>query len=211
MYNLLSLQSDVGAAGGKGIPEFESKPDIDFLNYTKGYAIGSQKTHPDYLFGAGLALRTDLVRTIYNNFNINLVGRKGSKLLSGDDLELVNYIKLMGYRLYPTDDVQYIHVLKANRLTEEYRIKMYDGLMLALPISDMMNLAINDEHVSNYIISYLKSEAALFLHYLMFWSKRDITRWKSFVDRVRYWGVFKLLSVYFNCVKVKKKYRKTKR
>lgn len=206
MYNVLATKPEVGAAGGKGVPEFECEPDPRILDHLTGYAVGSQISHPEYLFGAGLTLRTEVVRTIFNNFKSTLVGRQGGKLLSGDDLELVNYVKLMGYKLYPTDDVHYIHVLKANRLTEDYRVKMFEGLMLALPVGDMMSRALKDEPLTDYIISYCKSELLLFIYTLMFWQKRDLTQMKSFVKRFRYWGMFKLISVYNNCVDIKKKY-----
>lgn len=207
MYNILATNPEVGAAGGKGIPEFESEPDPRILPYLTGYAVGSQTEHPEYLFGAGLTLRTEVVRTIFNNFQSTLVGRQESKLLSGDDLELVNYVKLMGYKLYPTDAIQYVHVLKANRLTEEYRIKMYEGLMLALPIGDMMSLAYNNGSMLNYFMNYLKSELALLKYSLSFWQKKDITQLKSFVRRIRFWGIFKMISVYKNCVNIKKEYQ----
>ncbi len=206
MYNLLADHAEIGAAGGKGIAEFECEPDPSIMNYLTGYAVGSQIEHPGYLFGAGLALRTEVVRTIFNEFPSTLVGRQGGKLLSGDDLELVNYVKLMGYKLCPTDDVEYIHVLKANRLTEEYRLKMFEGLMLALPVGDMMTMALEDKKVSTYLIGYFKSEVILLLRSMVFWSKHDLTPLRNFVQRVRYWGILKLLSVYTNSKIIKKKY-----
>ena len=206
MYDVMSSMSEIGAAGGKGIPEYQCIPDPRVVKWPKGYAVGSQLEHPNYLFGAGLTLRTDVVRTIFTKFPSTLVGRQGETLLSGDDLELVNYVKLMGYKLYPTDDVEYIHVLKANRLTEEYRLKMYEGLMLSLPVGDMMNMALKDESVLDYIMSYFKSEIILFLYSLIFWRKQDISKLRDFVHRVRFWGIFRLLSVYRNCVNVKRNY-----
>ena len=206
MYEILTNRPCVGAVGGKGIPEFEHEPDPRILNYLTGYAVGSQTEHPEYLFGAGLALRTEVVRTIFTDFKGFLVGRQGDKLLSGDDLELVNYVKLMGYQLYPTDDIEYTHVLKANRLTEEYRVRMYEGLMLALPVGDMMNLALHGKSIYKYFASYLMSEMSLFKYKLFFWKSYDLTQLISFVKRIRYWGVCKLIGVYNNCVEVKNKY-----
>lgn len=205
MYEILTNRPCVGAVGGKGIPEFEHEPDPRILNYLTGYAVGSQTEHPEYLFGAGLALRTEVVRTIFTDFKGFLVGRQGDKLLSGDDLELVNYVKLMGYQLYPTDDIEYTHVLKANRLTEEYRVRMYEGLMLALPVGDMMRSALNNEPIYQYILSYIKSELLVLIYALMFWSKRDLTKIKDFVIRIRHWGIFRLISVYNYCVKIRDK------
>ncbi len=206
MHHVFATKQEIGAAGGKGIAEFEVEPEPSIMDYPDGYAVGSQTEHPDYLFGAGLALRTDVVRTIYDRFECRLVGRKGNVLLAGDDMELVYFVKLMGYSLYPTDDISYVHVLRKNRLTEEYRRRMYDGLRLALPIGDMMVLALNDNPIFPYFKNYLKSELILFINSLMFWKKKDVTHVKEFVAMIRFWGLPQLYSVYKECVSIKSDY-----
>ena len=208
VYRLISTHSEVGAVGGKGIPEFECEPAPSILEHLTGYAVGSQLQHPNYLFGAGLTLRTEVVRTIYEKFPCVLVGRKGNVLLAGDDLELVNYVKLMGYSLMPTDNVSFTHVLSSNRLTEEYRLKMFYGLFRALPVGDVMELALQNKPVSNYVKSYLKSETALFLRQLIFWKKQDLSQLRSFVRNVRFWGIRQLLAIYWTSVMVKTDFSK---
>ena len=206
--DILDKMPDVGAVGGKGIAEFEIEPAEIIKDHLDCYAVGSQTEHKDWLYGAGLALRTSLVRDIYNNQQCYMMGRKGSELLSGDDSELVMSIVLRGHKIYATDDIFFTHVLKANRLTEEYFHRLYKGLILPLPAFDVMRAAIYGNRFCEAIKDYLYYYKRYIKYSIVFWkpfskSKRELAFDK--VEQFRYWGIFRLHKIYRQWIQIKQR------
>lgn len=206
MVEVLDSMPDVGAVGGKGIAEFCAEPAEIVKEHLDCYAVGSQVEHEDWLFGAGLAVRTDIVRDIYNNQRCYMMGRKGNKLLSGDDSELVMSIVLRGYKIFATDEITYIHVLKANRLTEEYFHLLYKGLMLPQPAFSVMRAAMKGTKFRDAISGY-RYFTKRYIKYAILWWKpnaRDKRRIASKeVEPFIYWGIPKLYVIYRQWVKLR--------
>lgn len=199
VYDIFENNPKIGAVGGRGIPEFQVEPDPRILPYLEGYACSSQLTHKDWLFGAGLGLRTDLVRDVYTNQRRFLIGRKGNQLLSGDDSELVHAIVLRGYQSYPTDNISYIHVLKSSRLTWEYFQQMCHGFDLARSALDVMELVLNEGSFNAYVQRYARSLMSLFKYSLYRWHPQSANVRKSRkeeIAKIRYWGIFKLWQIW---------------
>lgn len=207
MVTILDCMPDVGAVGGKGIAEFEVEPaDVVKENLTS-YAVGSQLGHGDWLFGAGMALRTALVRDVYNNQKCYLLGRRGEDLCSGDDFELVMSILLRGFKIHALDEVWYIHVLKAERLTEEYFNRLSAGLALPTPVFDVMRAALYGKGFYEAIKRYWCCYKRMIKYTFLFWKSEAVQKqedakccWAQF----RYWGVLKLHEIYCQCVRIKK-------
>ena len=207
MEELLDRMPDVGAVGGKGIAEFESEPAQIVKENLGCYAVGSQLEHKDWLWGAGLTLRTTLVRDVYENQKCYLMGRKGKELLSGDDSELVMSVVLRGYKVFATDDVYYTHVLKAERLTEEYFYKLNEGLTLPLPVFEIMRAVIYGRGFYNAIQGYLELYKRHIKYSILWWkpnaklkSQNALNEFSSF----RKWGFFQLYSIYRQWNKIKR-------
>lgn len=210
MAELLEMMPDVGAIGGKGIAEFESEPAEIVKNHLECYAVGSQLEHKDWLFGAGVALRTALVRDVYDNQKCYLIGRKGGVLLSGDDSELVMSMVLRGYKVFALDDVWYTHVLKSERLTEDYFHRLYEGLILPLPAFEVMRGVIYNKS----FFGAMKVYRYWYRRYI----KYNILRWKpnaskkakeasSNLKPLHYWSVIKLYTIYRQWSGIKKRNR----
>ena len=144
MYGILSSNPNIGAAGGMGLPEFECAPDPRIVPYIYNYAVGSQIHHSEWLYGAGLALRTDIVRDIYYSQKCYLVGRKGNIVLAGDDGELVRSIRIRGLKLVAKDEITFTHVLHKKRLTWEYFVNMTDGFLLTNPVIKTMDCVLHN-------------------------------------------------------------------
>ena len=207
MVEILDRMPDVGAAGGKGIAEFEVEPSEIVKENLDCYAVGSQLEHKDWLFGAGVTLRTALVRDVYDNQKCYLMGRRGKELLSGDDSELVMSIVLRGYKVYAVDDVWYTHVLKAERLTEEYFKRLYEGLMLPGPVFDVMRAVIYNKSFYHAVRDYLYYYRRFLKYGLLFWKSDSGRKRNEAWDRLkpfRYWGLFQLYGIYRQWVKIKK-------
>ena len=212
MANILATKPDVGAAGGKGVAEFCAEP-AEIVNENLGcYAIGSQLENEDWLFGAGLAVRTDVVRNIYDNQRCYMMGRQGQKLLSGDDSELVMSIVLRGYRIFATDEITFTHVLKAERLTEEYFHRLHKGLMLPQPAFSVMRAAMKGTEFKDAISYYLYFTKRYIKYSILWWkpnakNKRNVA-YKE-IEPFIYWGIPKLYVIYRQWVNLKKKNSRT--
>lgn len=122
--------------------------------YIASYAIGSQldNVKANFLYGAGICVRTLLLRKIYSNYDLLLTGRCGNLLLSGDDSEMTKLMVLENYRLSYTDDAKFYHVLPSKRLTCKYLINMFKGFGLAYPILKAYDIALNGKNPFVYIL-----------------------------------------------------------
>lgn len=207
MVEILDRMPDVGAVGGKGVAEFEVEPAEIVKEHLDCYAVGSQIEHKDWLFGAGVALRTSLVRDVYDNQKCYLMGRKGGELLSGDDSELVMSMVLRGYKVFALDDVWYTHVLKSERLTEDYFHRLYEGLLLPMPVFDVMRAVISDLSFFDSIKYYIYYYKRAIKYSLLFWKPLSGRKRKEAYNELkqfRYWGVFRLFAIYCQWTKIKR-------
>lgn len=210
MVNIMDNNSNVGAVGGKGMAEFQTEPAEIVKKNIGCYAVGSQLNHKDWLFGAGLASRTELVREVYSNQKCYLIGRKGKKLLSGDDSELVMSMVLRGYQVFATDDVSYIHVLKANRLTEAYFHKLYEGLVLPLPVFEVFRSVINDRPFKNILDNYktcIKAILGSYIHFQRADAKKTRKNYLQQLHLYNYWGIYRLWRIYEEWSLIKQNYK----
>ena len=211
MVELLDSMPDVGAVGGKGIAEFGAEPAEIVKANLGGYAVGSQTEHEDWLWGAGLALRTTLVRDVYDNQKCYLMGRKGKELLSGDDSELVMSMVLRGYKVFATDDVYYIHVLKAERLTEEYFYCLNEGLAQPTPVFEIMRAVIYDRGFYKTIRGYLELYKRHIKYSILWWKPDAKIKSRNALNRLipfRKWGFFQLYLIYRQWNNIKKRFPK---
>lgn len=199
----------VGAIGGRGIAEFEIEPAAIVKKHLACYAVGSQLEHKNWLWGAGLALRTELVKDIYNNQKCYLVGRKGHQLLSGDDSELVMSIVLRGYKTIALDEIFYIHVLKAERLSEEYFHRLFKGLTLPHPVLGTLQAVINNIRFRDAIKEYTHFIKRYVKYWILWWKplskqKRELALKET--ENYRYWGIIRLHRMYRQWVAIKRKW-----
>ena len=201
------MQSDpkIGAIGGKGIAEFQTTPDPIVEAHLFYYAVGSQMENDNFLFGAGLALRTALVRGVYNTQTCYLMGRKGKDLGSGDDSELVMSMVLRGYRVFPTDDISYTHVLKAERLTKDYYDKLVVGLLRPTPVFHVFRTVIEGKTFWEFLSIYIMHFKSLLWSYRH--NKHSVARYvrKSCMIELgnfNYWGIIKLWRIFNSWKKI---------
>lgn len=207
MYGIMCSDSKIGAAGGMGKAEFQTKPDLIVEKNLESYAVGSQVGHDCWLFGAGLALRTKLVKEVYDHQRCYLMGRKGKKLLSGDDSELVMSMVVRGFRIEPTDDVFYTHVLKANRLTSAYFEKLKIGLEQPAPVFEVFRAVIYGDSFKSILYHYYESARAILWSVVKFRSPDATSIRKQHKERLglyNYWGLFRLWRIYVSWMKIKK-------
>lgn len=132
LYDTMNGDIYLGACGGVGIGEWGDRM-ADYMS-PQAFAVGCIVDNPKSLVGAGLCVRTKLVKDIYKNQRFYLTGRCGDKTLAGDDGELVKSILLRGFKICLNKQATFVHVIPANRLTYDYYERMLDGFYIASPI-----------------------------------------------------------------------------
>ena len=209
MNGIMRSDDNIGASGGMGIAEYQTTPAKLVKENPGAYAVGSQKDHDCWLFGAGVTLRTTLVREVYNTQHCYLMGRQGGELLSGDDSELVMSMVLRGYKIAPTDDVTFIHVLKANRLTADYYKKLLVGLERPFPVFEVYRMVIKGESfkllLNKYYMLY-RAYLGSYIHFTRPTAKETRKHYGEILSRYQYWGIFTLWKIYREWEGIKKKY-----
>ncbi len=201
-YNIISSRPELGALGGKGIAEFQCEPDSMVLNYIKGYAVGDQHSHSKKkVWGAGMCLKTDVVKQIYAKQKMYLTGRRGDKLLAGDDGELVMSIRLNGYVSDYNDSLLYVHVLASKRLTSEYLMKMRDGFSLAIPVVNIYTMMLKS-YPSCFIFVYYVKDIMLYVKDFFLkrnkWRHEELRTKRAIVKSYHVWSFRCLRSIYFD-------------
>lgn len=132
-YKILSENKKVGATGGQGIAISDVEFPEWFEQYKHSFAIGKQAERSSdvsermYLWGAGLAFKKRLFTRAFFNLPSLLTDRKGETLSSGGDSEICLRLLLMGYTLYYSEKLKYKHFIPSQRLTIDYREKLYQG------------------------------------------------------------------------------------
>lgn len=79
--------------------------------------------------GAGMCVRREALNKIESEGWLNLTGRTGKKLSSGEDTELCERIFKQGYGYESNFRMKLYHVIPTSRLEEKYVIRLIDGLV----------------------------------------------------------------------------------
>lgn len=199
MYELLSTHEDIAAVGGMGVAEFMiTPPELILKKYLSCYAIGTQKNHVDFLFGAGLATRTQLVRDIYDTQNLYLTGRCGKRLLAGDDSELVMSMIIRGWKIVSTDELTFVHVLHEKRLNMPYLKTMFEGFALSAPILSTYRSVIKGRKSVLTFAAYVKQYIVLLkegIKYPLTWNIIPIIMAINTVKAYHHWGFRFLINL----------------
>lgn len=152
VFNLFESYTNVGAIGGQSEAAFESGIEVPewFYKEKNAFAVGMQGertgiiTDRLYLWGAGLAVRKEIVKKCFDPaYPFLLTGRKADKVTAGDDTEICNRIVMMGYDLYYDERLVYKHYIPAARLTEEYLFQMKKGFERSYGVLTLYNEFIN--------------------------------------------------------------------
>ena len=117
---------DVGAVGGyaepyiinRNVPEWFPEYQLMFACGPQAESTGKLMGIKQYLYGAGLSFRTDVLRNIlFDKMPPLLTGRTGDVLLRGDDTEMCFRCFLIGWKLFYDDTLRLRHNIDAGRIT----------------------------------------------------------------------------------------------
>ena len=143
VFDILENDHNIAACGGMGIPVFEVDEPYCFYKYAEAFALGSQALNQENgqllnLYGAGLALKKEVLNQLNSiGYKPVLQGRTGKKLTSAEDTELTYALVLMGYKLYCTDELKFIHYLPKERLTLPYLNELFIAFGTDGPIRNL--------------------------------------------------------------------------
>lgn len=174
----------VGAVGGRGIPIANVNIPDWFFDNLDAYACSEQNSN--MLYGASLAIRTNILRDFYNDEISNkLSGRTKNSLDSGEDNLLCEFIKSKGYKLIP-DNTPFCHFMEQNRLNTHYLFKLAESFGKA-------TAAIKNNNNLFFDILYLLSKAfySIFKSYSkrnkMIYLKREFHFAKGYISNRKKW------------------------
>ena len=82
------------------------------------------------IVGAGMGVRTDLLRKIFQSEEVagTVTDRLGENLISGGDLAISIIARKMGWECWYVPDLQIEHCLPPQRMTKEYLLRLYEGI-----------------------------------------------------------------------------------
>lgn len=132
--------------------------------------------------GAGMCVRTKAIKKIFDEGWLNLKGRDGKKLSSGEDTELSNRIFSQGFTYICDYKMKLYHLIPTARLSENYTKKLIDGL-----IEGRISVLKNQQWGSvkcflrsiKYTLVYIQSEMALKTY-----RDRNLRYWKAKINNI---------------------------
>jgi glycosyltransferase involved in cell wall biosynthesis len=145
---MLGREPSIGVMGARISPIWEGGSSIPdwFYAYSDSYAVGvqglgsSDVTRRGFLWGAGMVLRGDLLKLIYDrNIHPLLSDREGLILASGGDSEICAWYRLAGYRLWYEDSLHLSHLIPVYRQNIDYVERLHEGFDKARPILSAYN------------------------------------------------------------------------
>lgn len=127
-YELMINDERIGALGGVG--QAVNKMPIWLEDFKDFYALGPQaagdgSVPSKCLYGAGIVLRKSAVLNLQKReFKSLLTGRIGSKLISGEDIELTMALSIIGYEIYYSSRLRFFHDISTSRYELRYFLKL---------------------------------------------------------------------------------------
>lgn len=112
--------------------------------------------------GAGLVIRSQPLKELNELGWLKSTGRKGAELVSGEDTEMVLYVKTCGYSLGFCNSMFLNHLIDKSRLTYDYINALYLGFV------PLILAAIKKKYNHIYFIILLKSIIVNSIRYLSY-------------------------------------------
>jgi glycosyltransferase involved in cell wall biosynthesis len=138
---------EIGILGCNSVGVFDSPPPAWYEINKYAFATGKlyeedflDITHDGAVFGAGMTLRKSIFQDLFaSGWQPALSGRIGNKQAGGEDSELCQAARLMGYKIFYTNLISLGHYIMNERLTWDRLVKMTHGFgsadALILPFS----------------------------------------------------------------------------
>ena len=130
VFNLFKENSNIGILGGWSEPVFEIEKPKWFDEVCTSFACGGfteeRLIETSFVWGAGMALKNELSIAIFKT-NLTNKGRAGRILTSGDDSEICERARILGFSIYKSNLLFFRHFMSKDRLTIDYLGRLYVG------------------------------------------------------------------------------------
>lgn len=129
VHNLFDTKEEVAMIGGVGVGLLQKQAPEWFQRLNGfGYAIGDegrQTGYTDSVYGAGMAIRKDIMQALHNQqISFILSDRVGKNLSSGGDSEMCALVKAAGKRIWFDKRLTFDHDLPQSRINWKYYRKL---------------------------------------------------------------------------------------
>lgn len=171
---------EIGLIGCAGDGVFEEKPPNWFEENQHAFAIGSlyegtfiDITHQGLVPGAGLSIRKIIYDRLFSiGWQPFLAGRVGSKQSAGADSEMCLVTRLLGYKIYYSNELKFQHFTAKHRITWDRLKNMTEGFgesdVFTLPYTIIFNEVIGNKSILNSMrkfwwFNFIGKKIALFI------------------------------------------------
>lgn len=136
-YSILESDISIGIIGCKIEAVYELEPESWVIKHSEYLAIGPPDDIKDgditakigLVFGAGMVLRKQLFSHLNAiNYTFFITDRKGEMLTSCGDGEICFCARLLGYKIFFSNNLQLKHFIPKERTTENYFKRLMFGL-----------------------------------------------------------------------------------
>jgi len=174
--------SAVAVLGGFGMPETSTafnKPDW-FESIAYEYATGVQndsngEVEKNWVYGAGMLIKKEVFATLKNaGFKTFLTDRKGKSLASGGDVELCLAAKLLGYKIYYNDSLEFKHYITSERIDKNYLKRLALAKGKSFELIALYNLFIDAKPLSKLRENWILLFCLRFVKLLFFIIQKNI-------------------------------------
>jgi glycosyltransferase involved in cell wall biosynthesis len=130
----------LGVWGGSIVPEFEVEPPGYLREFLGALALREVES-PRWSnvmacleaqpWGAGLCVRPEVSKAYLEHCSgaaIQLTGRHGKGLLSGEDVEICNIACTNGFGMGLFPNLRVLHIIPKERISEDYLVKVTEGI-----------------------------------------------------------------------------------
>lgn len=132
-YNIMVDNNQIGALGGLGTAVFEVNPPEWGKNGIccgpQGSHSGDITNHQGWVLGAGCVYNMDIINRLYSSgFKTCLGTFRGQSVdVSGEDVELCYAIRMLGYKIWYSENLRFGHFMPANRMVDSRFISINRG------------------------------------------------------------------------------------
>jgi len=176
VFKLFRANPDVGIIGGFGTAQFEDaslKP-LWFDTFYHGYAIGMQAGEVamvNNVYGAGMAIRKSVLKTITGKCPMFLNDRKKQELSSGGDSEICCRVRIAGYKILYAPQLTFKHYITTSRLNWNYLKKLHAGFAKSYVVLNLYDRVLISETAELPAFYWLKKGLYYWGIYLKYWPK----------------------------------------
>lgn len=145
-YQYLKNHKKVGVLGGQGIavsivpiPDWFPEYAYYFACAPQALVTGEVRPVRNVVYGAGMWIRMAAYKQAeQKGFRFLLASRTGKSLSTGgEDSELCWALRFLGYDVWYVDELKFYHHIPAERLTENYRTRLLDGMQANGPLGGL--------------------------------------------------------------------------